>query len=69
MRSTPLFPFCLQLFFVFSSEALNSGIKACFDQVTFQDAVENVLVYVFCVFTFSVFDTVFMKVSSLKLLY
>ena len=30
---------CLPLFFVFSSEVLNSVIKSCFDGVVFQDAV------------------------------
>ena len=49
-------PVCLPLFFVFSSEVLNSGIKSCFDGVVFQDVVcEECLVYVFGVFTFSVF--------------
>ena len=47
---------CLLLFFVFSSEVLNSGIKSCFDGVVFQDAVcEECFIYVFGVFTFSVF--------------
>ena len=47
---------CLLLFFVFSSEVLNSGIKSCFDRVVFQDAVcEECFIYVFGVFTFSVF--------------
>ena len=32
-------PLCLPLFFAFSSEVLNSGIKSCFDRVVFQDAV------------------------------
>ena len=32
-------PLCLPLFFAFSSEVLNSGIKSCFDGVVFQDAV------------------------------
>ena len=32
-------PFCLPLLLVFSSEVLNSGIKSCFDEVAFQDAV------------------------------
>ena len=32
-------PLCLPLFFAFSSEVLNSGIKICFDVVIFQDAV------------------------------
>ena len=49
-------PVCFPLFFVFSSEVLNSGIKSCFDGVVFQDVVcEECLVYVFGVFTFSVF--------------
>ena len=30
---------CLPLFFVFSSEVLNSGIKSCYDGVVFQVAV------------------------------
>ena len=30
---------CFPLFFIFSSEVLNSGIKSCFDGVVFQDAV------------------------------
>ena len=47
---------CLPLFFVFSSEALNSGIKSCFDGVVFQDVVcEECFIYIFRVFTFSVF--------------
>ena len=32
-------PLCLLLFFAFSSEILNSGIKSFFDWVVFQDAV------------------------------
>ena len=49
-------PLCLPLFFVFSSEVLNSGIKSCFDGVVFQDAVyEQCFIYVFGVFTYSVF--------------
>ena len=32
-------PLCLPLFFTFSSEVLNSGIKSCFDGFVFQDAV------------------------------
>ena len=32
-------PLCLPLFFAFSSELLNSGIKSCFDGAVFQDAV------------------------------
>ena len=32
---------CLSLFFVFSSEALNSGIKSCFEGVVFQDSVSE----------------------------
>ena len=32
-------PLHLPLFFAFFSEALNSGIKSCFDGVVFQDAV------------------------------
>ena len=32
-------PLCLPLFFVFSSEVLNSGTKSCFDKVVFEDAV------------------------------
>ena len=54
---------------VFSSEALNSGIKAVLTELFFKvQFVKNVLVYVFSVFTFSVFVTVFMRVLSLKLL-
>ena len=30
---------CLPLFFVFSSEVLNNGMKSCFDKVVFEDAV------------------------------
>ena len=49
-------PLCLPLFFVFSSEVLNSGMKSCFDGDVFQDAVcEECFIYVFGVFTFSVF--------------
>ena len=49
-------PLCFSLFFVFSSEVLNSGIKSCFDGVVFQDAVcKECFIYVFGVFTFSVF--------------
>ena len=49
-------PLCLPLFFVFSSEVLNNGIKRCFDGVVFQDAVcEECFIYAFGVFTFSVF--------------
>ena len=48
-------PLCLLLFFVFS-EVLNSDIKSCFDRVVFQDAVcEECFIYIFGVFTFSVF--------------
>ena len=62
-------PLCLPLFFVFSSEVLNSGIKSCLDGAVFEDAVcEECLVYVFGVFTFS-FVTVLMRVLSLKLFY
>ena len=32
-------PLSLPLFFAFSSEVLNSGIKSCFDGVAFQDVV------------------------------
>ena len=50
------FPLCLPLFFVSSSEVLNSSIKSCFNGVVFQDAVcEECFIYVFVVFTFSVF--------------
>ena len=45
MISVQQLPLCLPLFFAFSSEVLNSGIKSCFDGVVFQDAL--------CVFTFS----------------
>ena len=49
-------PLCLLLLFVFSSEVLNNGIKSCFDEVVFQDAsYEECFIYVFGVFTFSVF--------------
>ena len=48
-------PLCLLLFFVFS-EVLNSDIKSCFDRVVFQDVVcEECFIYIFGVFTFSVF--------------
>ena len=30
---------CLPLFFVFSSEVLNSGMKSYFDKVVFEDAI------------------------------
>ena len=39
MISVQQLPLCLPLFFAFSSEVLNSGIKSCFDGVVFQDAV------------------------------
>ena len=49
-------PLCLPLFFVFSSETLNSGIKAVLMELFFKmQFVKNVLVCVFGVFTFSVF--------------
>ena len=49
-------PLCLPLFFLFSSEVLNSGIKNCFDGVVFLDAVcEECFINVFVVFPFSVF--------------
>ena len=49
-------PLRLSLFFEFSSEVLNSSIKSSFDGVVFQDAVcEECFIYVFGVFTFSVF--------------
>ena len=61
-------PLCFPLFFVFSSEALNSSIKAVLTELFFKmQFVKHVLVYVFSVFTFSVFVTVFMRVLSLKL--
>ena len=61
-------PLCLPLLFVFSSDALDSGIKAVLTELFFKMQFEkNVLVYVFSVFTFSVFVTVFMRVLSLKL--
>ena len=37
MISIQQLPLCLPLFFAFSSEVLNSGIKSCFDGVVFQD--------------------------------
>ena len=41
------------LFFVFSSEVFNSGIKSCFEGLFFKiQFVKNVLVYVFGVFSF-----------------
>ena len=47
-------PLCFPLFFVFSSEALNSGIKAVLTELFFKmQFVKNVLVYVFGVFTLS----------------
>ena len=47
---------CLLLFFVFSSEVLNSSIKICFDGVVFQDAnCEERFIYAFGAFTFNVF--------------
>ena len=39
MISVQQLPLCLPLFFAFSSEVLNNGIKSCFDGVVFQDAV------------------------------
>ena len=54
MISVQRLPLCLPLFFTFSSEVLNSGIKSCFDGVFLKvQFVKNVLVYVFRVFTFS----------------
>ena len=51
------------LIFVFSSEALNSGIKADLTELFFKmKFVNNVLVCVFSVFIFSVFVAVFMRV-------
>ena len=50
MISVQQLPLCLPLFFAFSSEVLNSGIKSCFDGVVFQDAVCEEC---FSVFTFS----------------
>ena len=45
---------CLPLFFTFSSEVLNSGIKTVLTEFFFKmQFVKNVLVYVFSVFTFS----------------
>ena len=48
-------PLCLPLFFVSSSDVLNSGIKSYFEGVVLQDAVceECFKLYVFGVFTFS----------------
>ena len=47
---------CHPLFFVFSSEVLNSGVKAVMTELFFKmQFLKNVLVYVFRVFTFSVF--------------
>ena len=47
-------PLCLPLFFTFSSEVLNSGIKTVLTEFFFKmQFVKNVLVYVFSVFTFS----------------
>ena len=58
----------LPLFFVFSSDALNSGIKAVLTELLFKmQFVRNVLVYVFSIFIFTVFVTVFMRVLSLIL--
>ena len=58
--SHPLFP-------VFPSEVLNSGIKSCFDEIVFQDTVcEECFIYIFGVFPFSIFITVFMRVSLHK---
>ena len=61
-------PLCLPLFFVFSSETLNSGIKAVLMELFFKmQFVKNVLVYLFSVFTLSVFVNVFTRVLYLKL--
>ena len=61
-------PVCLPLFFVSSSEALNSSIKSVFTDLFFKmQFLKNAFVYVFNVFTFNILVTVFMRVLSLNL--
>ena len=62
-------PLCLPLFYVFSSEVLNSGIKSCFDEVVFQVVVCEECFSIHPQSPLLVFVTVFKRALSLKLFY
>ena len=53
---------CLPLFFAFTSEVLKGGMKGVLTELFFKmEFVKNTLVYVFGVFPFSIFVTVFIE--------
>ena len=58
-------PFSLPLFFLFSSEVLESGIKSSFERVVFQDAV---MLYLYCNFASHGISLCFTAVKILKAL-